>query len=146
MTAKQAALNNLRVRSQDGRYLPSSFTEQHKMINPEVEGGQVNAKVSEFSIKDKPSFHRVKSGDAAHEISQVMQAAAKSQREATSHMNKVNNMSSVVQAPKVIANPKIIGSSKMSGVDIPHLQAFMTSLKHASGSHSNSTNGLKVTH
>ena len=61
------------------------------MNNPEVD--QANVKVTEFSVKEKPTFQRVKSGDAAHEISQVMQAAAKSQREAASHMNKVNNMS-----------------------------------------------------
>ena len=146
MTAKQAALNNFRVRSTEGRYLPSSFTDQHKMVNPEVEGltnPHANVKVSEFSIKDKP-FTRVKSGDAAHEISQVMQAAAKSQREATSHMSKLNNLG--VQPPKVIPNPKIISTSKMSGVDIPHLQAFMSSLKHASGNHSSSTHGLKINH
>lgn len=99
-------------------------------------------KVSEFSIKEKP-YARVKSGDAANEISQVMQAAAKSQREASSmNISKLGNLG--VQPSKVIQNPKIISTSKMSGVDIPHLQSLISGLKHASGSHS--TNGLKINH
>jgi hypothetical protein len=65
------------MRSQEARYQPSSFQEQHKMNNPEIDMRGNSKHISEFSMNE-PSFHRVKSGDAAHEISIVMQAAAKS--------------------------------------------------------------------
>lgn len=58
------------------------------MNNPEVDNRSSTKPVSEFTINKEPSFHRVKSGDAAHEISQVMQAAAKSQREGSSNITK----------------------------------------------------------
>jgi len=85
------------------------------MNNPEIDGMRIpSAKsVSEFTIGAKDQqFSRVKAADAAHEISQVMQAAAKSQREA----NAVNAKSQIkmaghhpVQPPKVISGPQIMG-------------------------------------
>ena len=45
MTAKQAEFHNLRMRSQENRYPPTSFLEQQKQLNPELENA-----VSEFSL------------------------------------------------------------------------------------------------
>lgn len=99
MTAKQAELHNMRIRSHEGRYPPSSFQEQHKNmhsqppLNPETEQVRVqaHAPVSQFSLipKDQQAhFQRVKASDAAHEISQVMRAAAKTQREVSQGSGK----------------------------------------------------------
>lgn len=53
-------------------------------MNPEA--------VSDFSLVSREhhqtQFQRIKSSEAAHEISQVMQAAAKSQREASANAAK----------------------------------------------------------
>jgi hypothetical protein len=52
-----------------------------------------------------------------------------------------------VQPPKVISGPKIIGHGN-SKIDISHVQAYLTSLKHANAaaSHSSSSGGLKIHH
>lgn len=151
MTAKQAELHNMRMRSQESRYpTSSSFQDQHKHImNPEIVDNvsrQQTKTVSDFSLVAKEQqFQRIKSSDAAHEISQVMQAAAKSQREATANAQK--HQMQAVQPPKVIPGPQIMGKGN-SKIDISHVQAYLNNLKlqnaAASASHSNSTGGLKI--
>ena len=58
------------------------------MMNPEA--------VSDFSLVSREhhptQFQRIKSSEAAHEISQVMQAAAKSQREASANAAKQQHL------------------------------------------------------
>jgi len=91
------------------------------MNNPETDSIRNQIKpVSEFTMgqsKEQPQFHRVKATDAAHEISQVMQAAAKSQRDVSGNKHSVHHP---VQAPKVISNSQIIGKGN-SKIDISHV-------------------------
>ena len=65
------------------------------MMNPEaieLVNRQSAKPVSDFSLVGSTTrdqqFQRIKSSEAAHEISQVMQAAAKSQREASANAQK----------------------------------------------------------
>jgi len=50
MTAKQAELHSMRIRSQEGRHAPSSFQEQHKMNNPEDDPLSNTKHCSEFTL------------------------------------------------------------------------------------------------
>ena len=107
--------------------------------------------VSDFSLVGSTTrdqqFQRIKSSEAAHEISQVMQAAAKSQREASANAQKHSMQQQMVQPPKVISGPQIMGKGN-SKIDISHVQAYLNNLKlqnaAASASHSSSTPGLKI--
>ena len=138
MTAKQAELHSMRIRSQEGRYPPSSFADQHKAVNnPESELNRHAAakRITEFSLGgSKESFQRVKTNDAAHEISAVMQAAAKSQREASNNISVPTRPSingprhNSVQAPKVIAGPQIMGKGN-NKIDIAQVQDYLNNLK-----------------
>lgn len=80
-----------------------------------------------------------------------MQAAAKSQREATNNISVPTRPSingprhNSVQAPKVIAGPQIMGKGN-NKIDIAQVQDYLNNLKMqnaaASASHSNSTGGI----
>ena len=148
MTAKQAELHSMRIRSQEGRHAPSSFQEQHKMNNPEdADHPHAGAKAcSEFTLGSvkQPQFQRIKATDAAHEISQVMLAAAKTTRDVSANGGK-----HPVQPPKVIPGPQIMGKGN-SKIDISHVQAYLHNLKlqnaAAAASHSHSSQGLKIAH
>ena len=80
-----------------------------------------------------------------------MQAAAKSQREASANAQKqhqqMQQQQMMVQPPKVISGPQIMGKGN-SKIDISHVQAYLNNLKlqnaAASAGHSNSTGGLKI--